>query len=140
MQSIYLTAMLSGEPRFLYVHHWRLLHKKQTLVVLELLVKRSNNILFCVLGLDRKYCRWNSATTTLESIHQVHLHRKCHKTRFTHYLITTIGNLIWPVFFLFLCSWCPAEEQYLIAVLIIQKVLLKSLLKVCLKKSFLQVH
>ena len=32
-----------------YVHHYRLLHKKQTLVVLGLFVERCDNILLCVL-------------------------------------------------------------------------------------------
>ena len=48
-------------------HHERLLHKKKTLLVLGLLVKRCNNILF-VIWLDRKYWRWNYAMATLEPL------------------------------------------------------------------------
>ena len=45
-----------------------------------------------------------------------YLHRKCCKTSFIYCFILTTKNLIWPVLFLFFCSWWLAEE-YLFAVL-----------------------
>ena len=86
------------------------MQQKQKHVVLGLLVKRCNNILLCVIWLDRKYCRWNCATARLESIHKVHLHREFHKTSFVVVFSVTAKNLIWPVVFLIFCSWWPAEE------------------------------
>ena len=42
MPSLYFAPALSFEPRFVsYVHHQRLIHKKQTLVVLGLLVLKT---------------------------------------------------------------------------------------------------
>ena len=88
------------------------------LAVLWLLVKRCNNILLCVVWLDRKYCRWNcngnTSTNTLYSV----LHREPHKISFICCFMVTAKNLIWPVVFLFLCSWWQAKEQYLFAALI----------------------
>ena len=45
MPSLSLTSTLSFEPRFVsYVHHSQLTHKKQTLSILELLVKISSGL------------------------------------------------------------------------------------------------
>ena len=44
-------------------------HKKQMLFVLGILVKRFSNIVWCVIWLDRKSCRWNFAMAILEPIH-----------------------------------------------------------------------
>ena len=52
-----------------YAHHKWLVHKKQTLVVLGLFIKRCNNILWCVIWLDRKYWSWNCASAKLGPIH-----------------------------------------------------------------------
>ena len=69
----------------------------------------------CVIWLDRKYCRWTCAMATLYI--NIYLHRECGKTSFIHCLIETAENLIWPVVFLFFCSWWLTEEQYLFAAL-----------------------
>ena len=48
----------------------------------------------------------------------IYLHRDCHETSFIRCFIVTAENLIWwPVVFLFLCSWWPAEENFSIAAL-----------------------
>ena len=56
------------------------------------------------------HCRWNwngnAGTNTLNSV----LHRKCRKTSFICCFIVTGKNFIWPVVFIFFCSWWPAEE------------------------------
>ena len=45
MPFLSLTSTLSFEPRFVsYVHHSQLTHKKQTLSILELLVKISSGL------------------------------------------------------------------------------------------------
>ena len=41
-----------------------------------------------------------------------YLQRECHEISFICCFDVTAENLIWPVVFLFFCSWWPAEEQY----------------------------
>ena len=60
MPSIYLTPILSGKPRFcMFIINSYFTKSKCLFVVLGLLIKKCNNILFCVIWLDRKYCTWN---------------------------------------------------------------------------------
>ena len=70
---------------------------------------KSNNILLCVIFLDREYrwnCNGNTWTNTLTFIYI----ENTIKTSFIHYFIVTAKNLICPVAFLFFCSWWLAEE------------------------------
>ena len=66
--------------------------------------------MLCVVWLDTKYCRWNCNSNTWTNTLNSVLHREYHKTSFIHCFIVTAKNLIWPVVFLFFCSWWPAEE------------------------------
>ena len=105
--------MLSCEPRFCMFIINGSYTKKQILVVFGLLVKRCNNILLCVVCLDRKYCRWNCATEDLN------LYIKFIYAENVVRLVLFVV-LLWLVIltgdFVFLCSWWPAEE-YLLAAL-----------------------
>ena len=74
---------------YLYVHYYRLLHKKQMFAVLGLLIKRCNNTLLCIIWLDRKYCRWHCATATHEPIQQIHFY---------------VENIVRLVYSLFYCD------------------------------------
>ena len=70
MLCIYLTLCFPVSLGFVCL--WLMVTAQKTLVVLELLIKRCNNILLCVIWLDRKYCKWNCAR--LEPIHQIHFY------------------------------------------------------------------
>ena len=80
--------------------------------------RKNNDILLCVIWLERKY-RWNcnTWTNTLTFIYK----KNVVKTSFIHCFIVVAENLTWPMVFSFFCSWWPAEEWYLFAVLEIQK-------------------
>ena len=71
------------------------------------LLKICNNILLCVIWLDRN-CGWTCATAPLYI--NIYLYRECCKTSFICGFNLTGGFLIF-------CSWWPADEQYLFAAL-----------------------
>lgn len=92
------------------------------------------NILLCVIRLDRKSSRWICATATLYI--NIYLHRGCRKTSFIGCFIVTAENSIWPVVFVFFCSWwTPEDNIYFHRCLELLKItfLWKSMLKMCTK-------
>ena len=69
-------------------------------------------MLFCsshIFKLNRKYCRWNSTniwTTILTFIYK----QNALRVVFVCFIVTA-ENSIWPVVFVFFCSWWTPEDN-----------------------------